>query len=621
MVESGDMHARTSALRDDAADGSPRLGLEALTTKRALFLAAAFVTALVWLSLCLHMDRINGILGDTDDAMRLVLVRALYHGRGWWDQLVTRLQPPFGSYMQWSRLLTGAEAVALWIANLLAPAGRGEWAMRFFWPLALIPVGVVFALAAARRLGGPAALVPAALLLLLDPNLYVQFIPGRLDHHNLQIALAVASFACAIARRDREKWAAASGVFSGLGLAIGLEALFFHALIGVFFALRLVADPREAKTARAYGVGLATSTLVFFCVQTPPWRWGLSFCDALALNTVVAVIAAGGGLALVAWAAQRKGARLGVLARGASIVVVGVLAGGAFLALDPSCLRGPFEAVDPRVRGFWFNHILEIQPWQRSISSDRDRTLGEMIMAGLAFFSALFLVLRRPRSPDPRALLAFALVLAAIAANAEARRMQSYVGWFGAVTLPAALAAIRGPRAFSSRRGLRPILGVVPAVIAALILSPVEVSALAIRAANSVAGKKPGGVSVAAVSCFDTANFSLLARLPPGLVLSETDLGSFILADTRDSVLAAPYHRMSWGILAAHDVLDAPSQAAQAMTRRLKVDYIVDCPDYPMNVRADSFGDALRARTPPWLQILSPPRAKVRVYRVLPPSA
>ncbi|MGH7016376.1 MAG: hypothetical protein ACRED8_04740, partial [Caulobacteraceae bacterium] len=334
------------------------------------------------------------------------------------------------------------------------------------------------------------------------------------------------------------------------------------------------------------------------------------------------------------------------------------LAGGAFLALDPSCLSGPFEAVDPRVRGFWFNHILEIQPWWRSISSDRDRTLGEMIMAGLAFFSALFLVLRRPSafrgegeslrrtgnapdsesgahrdrqdnfhlngmrswSPDPRALLAFALVLAAIAANTEARRMQSYVAWFGAVTLPAALAAIPVPRALSRRRGVLPMLGVVPAVIAALILSPVEVSAFAVRAANSVAGKKPGGVSVAAVSCFDTANFSLLARLPPGLVLSETDLGSFILADTGDSVLAAPYHRMSWGILAAHDVLDARPQAAQAMTRRLKVDYIVDCPDYPMNVRAGSFGDALRSRVPSWLQLLSPPKAKVRIYRVLPPS-
>ncbi|MGH7015848.1 MAG: STT3 domain-containing protein, partial [Caulobacteraceae bacterium] len=346
MVESDEVRIAGAPFGDRRAAPGPSRGLDWLAGRSALFLAAAFVTALVWLSLCLHMDRINGILGDTDDAMRLVLVRSLLHGKGWWDQLVSRLQPPFGSYMQWSRLLTGAEAIALWIANQLAPAGRAEWAMRFFWPLALIPAGVVSALAAARRLGGPAALVPAALLLLLDPNLYVQFIPGRLDHHNLQIVLAVAAFACAIARRDREKWAAASGVLSGLGLAIGLEALFFHALIGVFFALRLVADPREARTARAYGVGLATSTLVFFCVQTPPWRWGLSFCDALALNTVVAVIVAGGGLALVAWAAQRKGARFGGLARGASIVVVGALAGGAFLALDPSCLSGPFEAVD-----------------------------------------------------------------------------------------------------------------------------------------------------------------------------------------------------------------------------------------------------------------------------------
>lgn len=46
-------------------------------------------------------------LGDTDDATRLVMVRDMFAGHGWWDQKITRLQPPVGLYMHWSRLLDG----------------------------------------------------------------------------------------------------------------------------------------------------------------------------------------------------------------------------------------------------------------------------------------------------------------------------------------------------------------------------------------------------------------------------------------------------------------------------------------------------------------------------------
>ena len=41
-------------------------------------------------------------LGDTDDATRIVMVRELLAGRGWWDQHWMRLQPPVGVYMHWS---------------------------------------------------------------------------------------------------------------------------------------------------------------------------------------------------------------------------------------------------------------------------------------------------------------------------------------------------------------------------------------------------------------------------------------------------------------------------------------------------------------------------------------
>ena len=71
---------------------------------------------------------------------------------------------------------------------------------------------------------------------------YRQFTPGRIDHHNIQIAMTVVAMACLLARENRVRWAAAAGVAAGLGLAVGLEALAFQALIGAGYALELARD-------------------------------------------------------------------------------------------------------------------------------------------------------------------------------------------------------------------------------------------------------------------------------------------------------------------------------------------------------------------------------------------
>ena len=45
------------------------------------------------------------VLSDTDDNMRMMQVRALLHGQGWFDLRQYRLDPPFGANIHWSRLV------------------------------------------------------------------------------------------------------------------------------------------------------------------------------------------------------------------------------------------------------------------------------------------------------------------------------------------------------------------------------------------------------------------------------------------------------------------------------------------------------------------------------------
>ena len=579
-----------------------------LSSNRRLAVTALVVTLAVAGVLIWRVNDMARTLGDTDDAMRLVLVRDLLGGRGWWDQWVGRLQPPLGTYMHWSRLVDGALAGLIWLLERVMSPGAAEYAVRLLWPLAWILPVSASGLAIARSLGGKAAVFVGAILLATNIQLYVQFRPGRIDHHDLQITMAVLAAACSMARGRRTRWAVLAGAAAGLGLAVGIEALAFQAIIGASYGLRFLLDDEEAKPARAYGLSLAGFATLFYAIQTPPWRWSMAFCDSLAWNLLAGLVVGGLGLAAVAtWGAKTSWKiRLGLLAG------AGVAAAAVFLIIDPACIHGPFGAVDPRMRPFWFDKVQELQPWSRLLVIDRNSAVRVIVMTVMALASAAYLVFRRRPWLQPSNLTIATLILLAAWAAAHAYRIQDYVYWFGVPALAATIGLL-GERLL---KGL-----MLPMLLASLVLSPI-CAAVGVIGLMSLVPAKAGARPASAERCYDDASYRTLARLPPGLVLAEINLGPFILADTRDSVLAAPYHRMSWGILAAHDAQAAPSNGAEAKVRALKVDYVVECPANPLRVGADSFeGDLRRGVVPPWLRKVSGPKDLLQIYQVAPVKA
>jgi len=477
--------------------------------------------------------------------------------------------------------------------------------VRFAWPLMWILPAVLSGLAVARGLGERAAVLATAVLMSLNiTRLSIQFVPGRVDHHNLQIVLILASLACALRASRRPAWAAAAGAATALGLAIGLESLIFHALVGASFALRLARDPKEAKVVGAYGFSLSAATALFFCVETPPWRLALSFCDEIGLNLVLAVAAAGLGLALVAAFSAKVETPIRIALAG----LVGVVAAAIYLGLDPQCIHGPFGALDPRVRPFWFDRIQEIQSWKTTVHTDRAGVIRQAVMGCLGLAGGALLLWRAGRRADPGILVVVLCLVAAMLATISARRMEAYLFWFGVPVVGAAVSVV-------ARRWLKDLL--LPTLVATLALSPDLVAAATTSGADLILGRPPPAPRSATGRCFATRAYVHLASLPPGLVISETDLGPFILAWTRDQALAAPYHRMSIGILAAHDVLDAPPAGAEVLARARRANYIVDCPPYPMNVGQGSLGRALRrGEIPAWLDPLTKRDEVLQIYRL-----
>jgi hypothetical protein len=160
----------------------------------------ALLVGLTWLAvasvlLVQHWPETGERLRDTDDAMRLVELRAWLAGSnllgGWFDLREPRLNPPLGYETHWSRLIDAGLAGLLLLFERFAAPVAAERLMRTVWPLLWLLPTIAGMVGIAWRIAGREAALVALLLALVGTPAYQQFIPGRIDHHNVQIVLAL----------------------------------------------------------------------------------------------------------------------------------------------------------------------------------------------------------------------------------------------------------------------------------------------------------------------------------------------------------------------------------------------------------------------------------------------
>ena len=304
---------------------------------------------------------------DADDALRLVQLRSFIAGHGWFDLHEARFGPPVGYESHWSRLIDAGLAGLFFIFNAFVEHDMAERLMMAVWPV-LWPIPAIGGAAAiAWRLAGREAALVLLVLAIFGMPAMGQFRPGRIDHHNVQIALAILAVAATV-WSDRRRWAAyAAGAVTGLALAIGLESLNVLALCGIAFVLRFVIDHTAAPALRAYGFALAVTTVGAFLVTVAPDHWALSVCDALAVNTAAGVIVGGTGVALAAvWFGQA-----GLAVRCAVIATIAAITAAVYVGLEPRCLGGPYAMVDPAIFPIWFDNVGENQSLARGADLHR----------------------------------------------------------------------------------------------------------------------------------------------------------------------------------------------------------------------------------------------------------
>jgi hypothetical protein len=548
-------------------------------------------------------------LGDTDDNMRLMQVRALLDGQGWYDLRQYRMNPPAGFDIHWSRLVDLPLAGLILFFDLFTTR---EWAERLacgvapLLPLAIALLGLG---ATVRRLVHPLAWTLATLVFLTAYIPMLMFGPMRIDHHGWQLAMLSLTLA-GLSDPRRSRGGVLVGMASALSLTIGLEMLPYCAMAGGILALRWVADRDEATRLQAYALTLGGGSAAGFALFASNANWAPR-CDALTPVWLSVTVAAGGLLFALARLSPATARTRLILA----LLVGGGIAIG-FASLFPQCLTRPEQVSDELARE-WLNNVKEAKPiWGHPLRIAfpiAALPVVGLLGAGLAIWRA---EADRRAAWWPVALFsAFAVFMLTwqVRAGPAAQLL--------AVPGVTALGWVLLPWARRSRSMLLRVLG--PVAVLVLVMAGLFAS----TAVNWFQVDRPSPnatrVNTATGECMRTSRLLTLNRYPRARIFTFVDLGPRIITVTHHDAIAGPYHRNGDAILDVKHAFGRSPEEARAIIKRhgatlmLLCPYMAESTIYRARNKGGFYDRLARGERFPWLTRLPmPQRSPYAIYRV-----
>jgi hypothetical protein len=507
---------------------------------------------------------------DTDDAMRLVGVRDLVSGQGWYDSVQHRFLPPHGVPSHWSRLVDAPIAGMILALTPVAGPALAEGLTAALWPLLLFGLyGWVLYRGVRHSFGERAALL-AVLVATQTFGVTIQFQPGRVDHHNVQMIALLGLAACIIHGGFRS--GLIGGGLAALSLAIGLEGLPTVAMAALYLVGDWCLRGRPAQpTLTGFGFGIGAAAPLLFAAQTSPDLWAVPRCDALSPPWL---LLASAGLIFVL-AASRVGDRLATIGKRATLAALcGAVLLGGFALIFPACLGGPFPDMPPLVRDHWLLAVNEMASVRKLVAQGQWEALVFHPVVALASLTAAWMAWRG-RARRAWSVASVFLWPGLILGFFQFRGLyiaSGFVPLVAGAVLDRALtqAAESGTR---MRRWSFALLG--GGMVSTLWMAPALLGEVLLPGSRTA--PDPGG----AAACQSEAALRPLAALPPGTVLAPIFLGPSILLRTPHSVVAAPYHRAIPGLTAAIEGLGGTEADLDRVLTAFGIRYLVACPARP----------------------------------------
>ncbi len=557
-----------------------------------------------------------------DDYVRLVQVYDLLDGQSWYDLTQYRLAPPDGLAMHWSRLPDLPLALVIGVSEgLLGRATATQVALvlvaGFYLLVLFILTARIGAFLGGRKLGNLCVLYG-----LFGLYTIMQFVPGRIDHHNLQIILSLGVLLCVLLSLDqesderrRDRMALAAGFIATLSMSIGLEALPILIAANLSYGLLwAIGRPGALRAGSLLAVASVATGLLVAGALSPAGSLTASNCDTLS-GTYVALLALIAGLWGLLWLLQPAfhSSVMRVVGGG----TLAALAAGLFAALVPQCIAGPYAEVDPLLRDLWLDNVTEAKG-VADLLQRPDRLAAAYAYPLIAFASLIALAFLKRLGTSERSLPLTVFLVIAFLVSLSQVRFGSFAQAFA--VFPVAMLAnelmARTPKL------TLPVVRVLPTAIILALINPL---AITIPASSLAPESEERGLDrTASARCGLPNSLAAVAALPKARILGFTDVGPELLFFTPHEVFAAPYHRNTEGLLTTMQFFTSGNEAeAASLADRSGADYVLFCEDLPESNLYRAQGEnsvmarLLRHETPAWLEpVPELGGSGLRVYRV-----
>ncbi len=542
--------------RQDAAPAAGSVLSRLFPAAMLYWLVTAGAIALI------SLPKAKDLIGpDNDDVMRLVEIRDWLGGQGWFDLMQYRLGLSGGMLMHWSRFIDAPIGGLMKLFSLFMPLSVAEGVAATVWPLLLVgPLLLAFGFAGRRmggQLDGPRAMHIALGLGAIFAFTCVKFRPGALDHHNVQLVLAIGIAALLADRRGGALSHAAAGIAAALAIAIGAETVPFVAAVCLCVGARWIWQGAAfASGARAFGLSLALAISAAFFGTVPPNAYAAVTCDNLSLGFYS--LSALGGVGLFALACLP--ARITMSVRIAASVVLGAGLGAAAMIIAPQCLGSPLANLDPMLVDLWLNHVTEAQSITAQMKQFPE-TIAGFYAVGLV--SVLVCLVQIWRGNERGLHLLFLVLIAVTWAVSLVQIRGSLFANLLSIPPLALLIADLQMKARENPKSLLINLGFVAVTLASV---PVVWGLAGVVWKQGIASASMNVLSMENAdkddSCGDAEDMAALRSLPAGTIAAPSNRGAGILRFTRHRVLTAPYHRNQAGMLAElHIGMASPADA------------------------------------------------------------
>ena len=566
---------------------------------------------------------------EPDNAMRLVRVRDMLAGQGWFDSIQHRLNPPEGTPMHWAQWIDALLAGPIMVLKPFIGQQAAEIVMAFAWPLGLLGLFMFLVVRISGEIGEhsglrseaqwAAALIGALAFPALD-----KFSPGSFDHHNVEMVLGLTAVWGIMRMREQPLWGAGVGAALGLAMATAAEGVPMVAVALVVAGLLWLFRPAEfARGFARLGLGLAASSLVMLAVLVPSAEWGKPVCDAMGAPFLGFGLVGGGIAVALAFLPAVAGQTL--LRRVGASAILGGVGAFALARLFPECLGGGYAALGEEMSALWMTQISETRSLADLLKDDPGMLLAVSGAAAVGLIAAVLFLRRHWREPAGWAVFGFLLMGWIVLAwqIRGAAFATTFAIPFGAWAVAIARREYR-LRA-SALRALGFVLAAASASAAAWASAG---EALQSRVTDRAVLQNYESRVSSAKACSTPAAFRSLARAPKGVMLNQFGLGAGVLVWTEHGVLAGPYHRDVTGTMTMINAFRASPEKAQAIVMQSAADYVLVCQAAPETrfyarhadgVAAEGTLSAMlgRGEHPDWLQAVDIGPSALHLYRVV----